>query len=279
MSPRLTTVLFASWLTLAAAQAAQREAACPPAVVGVSDLGYSSYLDGDAIRGSNIDVLDEVQKRSGCKLEVRWLPRSRLYALFFNHELQMTGAALRTPERDRYGTWLPYTYTHFELVLLNQHAGKFRSLAEFVERSNARLNITRGISYAPQVQVQLDRLQQLGRLEYVNDYSVVFRKIQAGRADGTFAPPTIHMLMQRQFGMGDKLSALTVAESPRAMVGLYVSHKVPEAALQRYADALRTIVADGTMQKLYERYLGVDTARRLFHDGTRDILDALPPPR
>lgn len=279
MTQRLTTVLLASLLPLISAQAAGREPACPPATVGVSDLGYSSYLDGVTIRGSNVDVLEEIQKRSGCPLHIRWYPRSRLYAQFFNNELEMTGASLRTAERDRYGTWLPYTYTHFELVLLNKHAGKFRSLAEFVEHSKARLNITRGINYSPEAQVQLDRLQKLGRLEYVNDYGVVFRKIQAGRAEGTFAPPTIHMLNQRQFGMTAKMSAVNVAESPRTMVGLYVSKKVPPAVLQRYADALRSIVADGSMQKFYERYIGAEVTHRLFHDGTREILDALPPPR
>lgn len=279
MTQRLPTVLLAILLPLLSARAAALEPACPPAIAGVSDLGYSSYLDGTTIRGSNIDVLREVEKRSGCKLEIRWYPRSRLYAQFFNNELQLTGASLRTAERDRYGTWLPYTYTHFELVLLNQHAGKFRSLAEFVDRSTARLNITRGISYTPEAQAQLDRLQQQGRLEYVNDYGVVFRKIQAGRAEGTFAPPTIHMLNQRQFGMTATMRAITVSESPRAMVGLYVAKTVPAQALQRYADALRSIVADGSMQKFYERYIGAETTQRLFHDGTRDILDALPPPR
>ncbi|MBV7538078.1 ABC transporter substrate-binding protein [Duganella sp. sic0402] len=279
MSLRLTTILLASWLSLAVAQATERQPACAPVTVGVSDLGYSSYLDGTTIRGSNVDVLEEIEKRSGCPLHIRWYPRSRLYAQFFSKELAMTGASLRTAERDRYGTWLPYTYTHFELVLLNQHAGNFRSLAEFVERSNARLNITRGVSYTPEAQAQLDRLQQQGRLEYVNDYGVVFRKIQAGRADGTFAPPTIHLLNQRRFGMSARMRAVTVTESPRAMVGLYVSRQVPPETVQRYADALRSIVLDGTMQRFYERYLGADIAQRLFHDGTRDILDALPPPR
>lgn len=278
MTKRLTTVLLASWLPLAHALAAA-PAPCPPATAGVSDLGYSSYLDNGAIRGSNIDVLNALQKRSGCKLTVRWYPRSRLYAQFFSQQLDVTGASLRTAERDRYGTWLPYTYTHFELVLLNREAGKFRSLAEFVERSTARLNITRGISYSAQTQAQLDRLQQLGRLEYVNDYSVVFRKIQAGRAEGTLAPATIHLLNQRRFGMVGQMSVISVTESPRMMVGLYVSHKVAPEVLQRYADALRSIVADGTMQKFYERYLGADATRRLYHDDARDILDALPPPR
>ncbi|WP_229258589.1 substrate-binding periplasmic protein [Duganella rivi] len=275
----MSAVLLASLLPLACTQAAALDAACPPSTVGVSDLGYSSYLDGAKVRGSNIDLLEEIQRRSGCQLIVRWYPRSRLYAQFFSQQLDMTGASLRTAERDRYGTWLPYTYTHFELVLLNKDAGKFRSLAEFVERSSARLNITRGILYAPETQRQLDRLQQLGRLEYVNDYSVVFRKILAGRAEGTFAPATIHLINQRQFGMIGKMSASTVAESPRTMVGLYVSKKVAPEVLQRYADALRSIVIDGTMQKFHERYLGAEITRNLYHDGTRDILAALPPAR
>jgi polar amino acid transport system substrate-binding protein len=38
-------------------------------------------------------------------------------------------------------------------------------------------------------------------------------------------------------------------------------------------------VVDGTMQTFYERYLGADISHRLFADGTRELLNALPPPR
>lgn len=86
--------------------------------------------------------------------------------------------------------------------------------------------------------VQLERLQKLGRLEYVNDYGVVFRKILAGRAEGTLAPPAIHVLHQRRFHMLGKMSGTPFAESPRAMVGMYVSKQVPPAARRRYIDAL-----------------------------------------
>ncbi|WP_373989597.1 substrate-binding periplasmic protein [Duganella sp. BuS-21] len=271
---RLTTVLLAAWLPLAGADA--HAGPCPPVIVGVSDLGYSSYLDGAVIRGINIDMFEQMEKRSGCKLTPRWYPRTRMYAQFLSGELEMTGGALRTPERDLQGTWLPYTYTQFELLLVNQEAGKFRSLAEFVDHSKARLNINRGMFYAPDTQAQLDRLQKLGRLEYVNDFDVVFRKIQAGRAEGTLAPASIHLLNQRRFGLLGKMTGVTVTDMPRAMVGLYVSKKVPPEVQQRYADALRSIIADGSLLRLYEKYLGAVSANRLYHDGTRAILDALP---
>jgi len=273
MTRRLTTVLLASLLPLSAA------AACAPARAGISDLGYASYRDGATFRGTTVDLLQEIQRRTGCPINLEWYPRGRLYAQFFSGQLEITGTSVRTPERDRQGVWLPYAYTHFELVLVNREARKFNTLAEFVDGSTARLNVTRGIAYSSATQAQMDRLQKLGRLEYVNDYGVVFRKILAARAEGTFAPPTIHLLHQRQFKMTARMRAITVTESPRTMVGLYVSKQVPADVVQRYADAMRSIVLDGTMQRVYERHLGVEVAHRLFNDGTREILDALPPPR
>jgi polar amino acid transport system substrate-binding protein len=275
MSKRLSTVILASWLPLAS-MAAAREPACPAARAGISDLGYSSYRDGAAFRGTTVDVLAELHRRTGCDFHIEWYPHGRLYAQFFNRQLELTGASLRNAERDRHGVWLPYSYTHFELLLVNASAGKFRSLAEFVDNSTARLNVTRGISYSAATLVQMARLQKQGRLEYVNDYGVVFRKILAGRTEGTLAPPAIHVLHQRKFNMLGKMTGTAFAESPRALVGMYVSNQVPEAVRRGYAEALRAMVADGTVQKIYERYLGEDITHQIFGAGTRDILDAIP---
>jgi polar amino acid transport system substrate-binding protein len=274
MSKRLTTVILASWLPLQALAA--REPACPPARAGLSDLGYSAYRDGVAFRGSTVDILAEMHKRTGCEFNIEWYPHGRLYAQFFNRQLELTGASLRTAERDQHGVWLPYSYTQFELLLTKTTPGKFRSLAEFVDHSSARLNVTRGVSYSPETQAQMDRLQKLGRLEYVNDYGVVFRKILAGRAEGTLAPPAIHVLHQREFKMLGKMTGTPFAESPRALVGMYVSKSVPAQVLHVYIGALRAMVIDGTVQKIYERYLGEEITRQIFAAGERDILDAMP---
>ena len=277
MSKPLPSVLLAMCLPLASLPAAGRDGACPPARVGISDLGYASYQEGGGYRGASVDVLAEMHRRSGCQFNYEWFPRGRLYAQFNNGLLEMTPASVRTPERDRYGNWLPYAYTQFELLLTNKSAGKFGSLADFVDHSTARLNVTRGISYPPQVMVQMARLEKLGRLEYVNDFGVVFRKILAGRADGTLAPPIIHVLHVRQFGMEGKMKRLTVTESPRVMTGMYLSKAlVSEETLHLYADILRGMVADGTVQKIYERYIGEEIGRQAFSGGMREILDALP---
>ncbi|MYN20628.1 transporter substrate-binding domain-containing protein [Rugamonas sp. FT107W] len=274
MTKRLTLALLSTLLSAPAAGAVPD--ACAPASAGLSDLGYASYRDGAAIRGITVDLLEEIHRRSGCVFQLGWYPHGRVYAQFFSGQLDVTGAALRNTERDQHGVWLPYTYSQFELVLLNQSAGEFRSLADFVEHSTARLNVARSIAYSPATQAQMDRLQKLGRLEYVNDYGVVFRKILAGRADGTLAPPAIHVLHQRQFHLLGRMRASTFAESPRAMVGIYVSKQLPAAQRRRYAEAVRAIVGDGTVQQIYLRYLDADVTRQIFAGGVRDILDAMP---
>ncbi|MFC0167444.1 substrate-binding periplasmic protein [Pseudoduganella danionis] len=249
---------------------------CAPARAGISDLGYSAYREGEGYGGSTVDILRELQQRSGCKVELTWFPHSRLYNQFASGQLELTGASLRTAERDRHGVWLPYAYTQFELLLEKEYAGKFRSLADFIEHSHARLNVARGITFSAATQRQLDRLQHQGRLEYVNDYAAVFRKIAAGRAEGTLAPPTIHLRHQRQLGILGRMVAMPVSESPRAMVGMYVSKRVAAPVRKQYAEQLRAMISDGSVQRIYAHYLGEDISRQIFAGGVQELLDALP---
>jgi polar amino acid transport system substrate-binding protein len=245
--------------------------------VGLSELGYAAFQQDRQARGVNVDTMTELSRRTGCRFSFDWYPRGRLFAQFASGKVDLTASALRTPERDRSGSWIAFGYTRFELLLTRRSAGDFHSLAEFVDHSTARLNATRGIAYAPAVMEQLARLERADRLEYVNDYDVVFKKIVAGRADGTLSPPMIHLRHLRRLGLDDDMVAIEVAEAPRALTGVYLSKaNLSEAVRQHYTAVLRAMVADGTVQKIYERYLGAETTRRTFEGGVREILDAMP---
>lgn len=265
-------------LTLASPPAAAATTACPAVTrVGLSELGYAAFQEDRQVRGVNVDTMTELSRRTGCRFTFDWYPRGRLFAQLANGKVDLTASALRTPERDRSGNWIAFGYTRFELLLTRRSAGDFHSLAEFVDHSTARLNATRGIAYAPAVMEQLARLERADRLEYVNDYDVVFKKIIAGRAEGTLSPPMIHLHHLRRLGLADDMVAIEVAEAPRALTGVYLSNaSLSEAVQQHYAAALRAMVADGTVQKIYERYLGPEATRRTFEGGVREILDAMP---
>jgi polar amino acid transport system substrate-binding protein len=266
---------------LAALPAAAQAFSCPALTrVGLSDLGYSSYRDGARFRGTSVAIAEELGRRTGCRIKLEWFPRGRLFVEFDAGRVDLAMASQRNAERERSGRFIPYATTRFELLLTKRGGANYASLADFVAHGKGRLNLTRGVFYPPEVQHLLERLQRAGRLEYVNDYDVVFKKIIAGRADGTFAPPIIHLLHRRRLGLLDSMQAYAVSETPARLVGAFVSRaSVARDARDAYADALYEMVADGTVQKIYERELGAEAGRQVFQNGVAEILATIRRPQ
>ncbi len=265
-------------LVLCATLSASALAADCPAVtrVGLSDLGYSAFQADGKYQGVSVDIIAELSKRTGCKFELLWFPRGRLFAEFEAGKVDITMGAVRTAERDAIARHVPYSYTQFEL-LLHKQLGKFSSLADFVDHSKARLNLTRGIAYSPETAVQVERLTQAGRVELVNDFEVVFKKMALNRADGTIAPSMIYTLHVRRQGLTD-LVAMPLPEAPRQVIGMYVSKRsVPLEARNMISAAVRSMVEDGSMPARYGVYLDPAALALLFRGGVREILDAYRP--
>ncbi len=250
---------------------------CPSTIrVGLSDLGYSAFIADGKYQGVSVDIINELTKRTGCKFEVHWFPRGRLFAEFEAGKVDAAMGAVRTAERDAFARHIPYGYTQFELVLSKQ-LGKFSSLADFVERSKARLNLTRGIAYSPETAALVEKLTLAGRVELVNDFEVVFKKMAINRADGTIAPSIIYLLHLRRQNITDVV-AIPMPEAPRQVIGMYVSKRsVPLDVRNMLAQAMRGMIEDGSMPARYGVYLDPPAVRTLFKDGVRDILDAYRP--
>lgn len=267
---RLSAAILAATLATGPVQArAQAPADCPHATrVGLSDLGYGSYQENGQVRGTSVDVIAELGRRTGCRFETHWFPRGRMFVEFDEGKIDMVALATHSPERDASGNFVTYVHTRFELVLRKPADGAYASLADFVDRGHARLDITRGIAYPPAVQAQLDRLQAAGRLDYVSDFNLAFRKLGAGRSDGTLAPAIIYLQHLDQLGLRDGVTVTPLPEARRQEAGAYLSKKNLAPALQaRFAAALREIARDGTLQKIYARYMDEAELKRQFKNG------------
>lgn len=263
---RLLPPLLACLFTTATAMAAP----CPDTLrAGISELGFSGYLEQELPRGAAVDVLREAAQRSGCTVELALYPRSRLFVEFDAGQLDVAASAARSDERDRTGIFIPYAMSRFHLVLAARPARPIRSLADFVQYGSGTLNIVRGAFYAPDVLHQLERLRRVHRLEEVNDFEMAFRKMAAGRAAGTLAPDMVSARLRQEFGITATSTIVAVPESPTMQVGAYLSRKTLSAAEQEaLGKALRAMVQDGSILAIYRRYVGDITARAI----------AAPPP-
>ncbi|MQA18032.1 transporter substrate-binding domain-containing protein [Rugamonas sp. FT103W] len=277
MRHRMRNRIFAIaglWLGLVAAHA---QDACPALTrVGFSDLGYTSFREAGEIRGISVDVTRELARRTGCRFEFIWFPRQRLFVELEAGRIDMTLAALRTPERDAYASFLPYAYLQYDLILTEPPGQRYTSLTDFVARGSGRLNVTRGMTYDPAVEAQLVLLAAAGRLEVVSDFDTVFGKLEMGRADGTLATPPIYArhLKTRRFKFAP--SVIPMPESNARFTGIYLSKKTVSAgARARYASAIRSMVADEVVPTLYARYFDDATVKRIFRQGAAPLLSAL----
>ncbi|MES2299136.1 MAG: transporter substrate-binding domain-containing protein [Pseudomonadota bacterium] len=249
---------------------------CPPLTrVGLSEQGYSAFQEGGVLKGVAVDIMNDMARRSGCKIELIWMPRSRVQAEWMAGTIDLAPGSLPSAERAAKGVFLPYAYTQMELLLPKRVGGNFTSLADFAQHGTARLNLIRGVPYSPQAQARLDELTRDGRVQGVTDYSTVFAKIAVGRADGTLVTPIIYMKFLRDAHLEDQFIAFPVAELPPQMVGVYASRKtLNEQWLRSIAQALRAIVADQTVSSIYSHYVDPATTARLAPLDATPILKA-----
>lgn len=261
-------------LGLSAAHAAP---GCPAVTrIGLSDLGYTAFREGRKIGGISVDVAHELSRRTGCKFEFLWFPRQRLFVELEAGRIDMTMAALRTPERDVYANYLPYAYLQYDLILADTAGRRYDSLTDFVEHGAGRLNVTRGMTYDAAVETQLALLASAGRLEVVNDFETVFGKLEMGRAAGTLATPPIYGKYLKSEGLKGRASVIPMPESTPRFTGVYLSKKtVPDAVRLRYAAALKAMVTEQVIPALYAKYFDDATIKRTFRQGTAPLLNSL----
>jgi len=272
---RLLPLLF----TLAVAAPALAAPTCPaPLHAGASDLGLASFREDDKVSGAAIDVLRELARRTNCALSISWYPRARLWAEYANGRINLTASSARSAERDRLGQFVPFVMTRFDLVLSHRVQGSYKSLAEFVEHGSARLNLVRGILYSPEVEAQVERLRERGRVEVVNDFDIAFRKMASKRAEATLAPLTIYSRYLQSAGLQEHVSVMPVSESPATLAGAYFSRNdFTPAARKVFAEALLGMVADGSVARIYGKYVGEAAGRALVPDHGRGIMSAYQP--
>jgi len=265
-------------IALAAAPAIGAPTCPAPLHAGASDLGLASFREDDRVGGAAIDVVRELARRTNCPLDISWYPRARLWAEYANGRINVTASSARSAERDRFGQFVPFVTTRFDLVLSHRVTGSYKSLAEFVEHGSARLNLVRGILYTPEVEAQVTRLRRQGRVEVVNDFDIAFRKMASKRAEATLAPMTIYSRYLQSAGLQGHVRVMPVTESPPVLAGAYLSHGgLAPAARKVFAEALLGMVADGSVARFYGKYVGEANGRALVPDHGRSIISAYQP--
>jgi len=254
----------AALLALAASQAAT--AACSRELqVGVSDLGYSAFLRDGRIQGVVPDLLDELARRSGCKLTMRYMPRARVQLEFEQGGIDMLTSAMRAADRDRVGHFLPYAYTELDLVAATAQVPQ--SLKALAAKPELKLGIVRGVRLGEALEARVAPLLASRQAEYSPDFNNLAAKLVAGRVQAGIFPNMIHARLRREGQLPAGAVVVDLPEAGTEPIGLYLHRaNVLEEDVRQLQAQLALLRREGWLQQLYARYVGEAEARRLFRN-------------
>lgn len=254
---------------LLALAAAGAQASCSRELsVGISDLGYSAFLRDGQIQGVVPDLLDELARRSGCKLTLRYAPRARVLLDFEHGSIDVLTSAMRAADRDRVGHFLPYAFTELDLIVASERGP--RSLEAFVGRPDLKLGIVRGVRVGEVLEERIAPLLASRQAEYSPDFNNLAAKLTAGRIQAAIIPNMIHAKLKRDGALPAHSIVVDLPEAGTEPIGLYLNRTtVTEDDVQLLQAQITLLRREGWIQQLYARYVGEAEARRLFRTEAR----------
>ena len=210
--------------------------------------------------GIDKDFADELVRRSGCKFSVTVMPRGRIWQLIESGALDFSLSGITNEARDRFAGFAWYFSNKYYLLVRND-AG-LRRLADFEDKPALRLGAMRSFRYSATANQLVDRLDAEHRVSYSTDLDPLYQILLNNRVQALiiepFDYPAVHSGSLRE------KTTIIEFEDPAVLHGLIMSKKSLSASQQQawrqLVDAMR---ADGTVQRIFEKYFSPELARTL----------------
>jgi len=210
--------------------------------------------------GIDKDVADELIRRSGCKFSVTVMPRARIWQLIESGVLDFSLSGIGNEARDRFAGFAWY-FSNKYYLLVRKDSG-VRRLADFEDNPALKLGVIRGFRYSTTANRLLDRLDAERRVSYSTALEPLYEVLLDNRLQAMiiepFDYPTLESARLRE------TTAIIEFDDSAVPHGLIMSNKSLSAPQQQAWRALvEDMRADGTVQRIFEKYFTPDLARTM----------------
>ena len=255
----------AALLTMPLLVAAQAHA-CGPYDVALYDLG-SLYYQNESKQNVGIDkeVIEELARRSGCQFRQESDARARIWTRLADGSLDMSVSGIPSPEREQFARFVIYFQTRNHLLMRPEQAARIDSLRAFHADAALRLGVVKSFKHGKGFDAWIDSLRGQGRVSEYVDADAWVRAVIDGKVDSLLSMPVVWTPLVRRYKLEGKLSYLDIAPDDRVPHGLILSRKrVSEADAERMREAMEAMRKDGTLEKIFQRYLSADLTRKIL---------------
>ena len=210
--------------------------------------------------GIDKDIADELIRRSGCKIAVTVMPRARIWQLIESGALDFSLSGITNEARERFAAFGWY-FSNKYYLLVRKDAGVQR-LADFEHNPALKLGVIRSFRYSPNANKLVDSLEAEHRVSYSTSLDPLYQILLGNQVQAMVIEPFDYPAIES--GKVRELSTIMEFDDPSVPHGLIMSKKALSAAQQQawraLIDAMR---ADGTVQRIFEKYFNRDLARAM----------------
>lgn len=219
---------------------------------------YSAGID----QGIDKDVAVEMIKRSGCKVNISVMPRSRIWAWIESGQLDFSMSGITNASRDNFADFGWYIYNKY-YFLVRKDAG-VETLADFEKNKKLDIGTIRSFRYSKNANDLVDRLTAENRNVEVPDHAQLLNMIKLNRIQGMIIEPFNYTQVDSR-----ELDGITkVLETGDAPVlhGLIMSKKsLSKAELDKWRGIIDEMHQDGTILKILKKYFDNEMAQSMVN--------------
>jgi len=250
---RLACLLFA--LCFAAGAHAAGPDCSRTFTLGLHDHGL--LYSANTGTGVDKDFADELIRRSGCKVTVSLMPRSRIWQLIESGALDFSLSGITNAERDRFASFAWY-FSNKYYLLVRQDAG-VRNIADFERNGQLRLGVIRSFRYSPTANRFVDQLQGANRVSQAGGLDPLYQTLALGHIHGMIIEPFDYPALTEKNIRA--FTAIIEFNDPAVPHGLIMSNKsLPAVERDKWRALVQGMRADGSVRRIFEKYFKPDLA-------------------
>jgi polar amino acid transport system substrate-binding protein len=206
--------------------------------------------------GIDADVIQALAEHSGCTLDAQVISRNGVAAGMARGSVALSPSTIASAERAALGELWPYARSPMVVLLPRDQAQRWPQREAFDRDPTLRLVTVRGHRHGEDLDAWVQALRAQGRTTEVGDVPAALRALRTGRAQAFIS---VAVAVGPDM---DDLAAMDWDRSGGVVGHLWVGHHVPEAERERLRLALQAMLADGTVDRIFQRHLGATLARR-----------------
>lgn len=220
--------------------------------VGVIQNEPLYFLDKNVARGSVLDILEELRKRTGCDFQILEMSRPSLVEKIRNSSVDISILSIRTPTMDTVGKFIQMFRSYRAVILAPELQKKRYDLHQAL----ADKSVIFGSFIGTQgyfLNDEITRLREQGRIRDFPDYATVFQALKRGQVKVFIGSVAISDYFLQKYKMSD--FGMQIDRQVVTGVGSYYSPKrLSDSDIKMLEEALQTMVKDGTFARIYSRY-------------------------